>query len=171
MESREFTYCRICGQVIDPDSKKCRGCGKQYPKALSLQSAMILLLTIIMITSLLGNILLTLSTDKLSKNLSEAKKEISTLDNKNDKQRSENRKLEQQIKNLEEKNKEYTEKVTAMTAENDFFNKFIVLVADNGSKTYHKYNCSIFQNCDSFWAYNTVAAISEGYYPCSNCCN
>lgn len=51
----------------------------------------------------------------------------------------------------------------------DFMNTYVVFVNNNGSNTYHKYDCSSFTKAN-FWAYSTKLAENYGYTPCSNCC-
>ena len=50
-----------------------------------------------------------------------------------------------------------------------FIDDYVVVVEDDGTNLYHKYGCPKFLG-KSFWAFNTEAAESEGYKPCSFCC-
>lgn len=51
----------------------------------------------------------------------------------------------------------------------DFFDEYIVLVEDDNTNWYHKYECYRFKQRD-FWAYNIDQAENLGYEPCPNCC-
>ena len=51
----------------------------------------------------------------------------------------------------------------------DFFDEYIVLVENDNTNWYHKYECYRFKQRD-FWAYNIDQAENLGYEPCPNCC-
>lgn len=52
----------------------------------------------------------------------------------------------------------------------DFLIDNIAFVCDDYySAYYHKYTCSTFQTCESYWAYNIEAARGDGYRPCPDC--
>lgn len=60
--------------------------------------------------------------------------------------------------------------LNAVTSEKaNFLDAYVVFVNNDGSKLYHKYDCSNF-NRASFWAYSRKLAESNGYDPCPNCC-
>lgn len=50
----------------------------------------------------------------------------------------------------------------------DFMDEHIVIVGDDGSGLYHKFDCSDL-DLTYFWAFNTEAAISQGYRKCRKC--
>ena len=50
-----------------------------------------------------------------------------------------------------------------------FFDEYIVMVEDDTTNLYHKYECYRFKGED-FWAYNIDQAENLGYEPCPNCC-
>ncbi len=52
----------------------------------------------------------------------------------------------------------------------NFLDNYVVIVGDNGSKYYHKYECGLWRSCESIWIYNEEAARQDGYKPCSICC-
>ena len=51
----------------------------------------------------------------------------------------------------------------------DFFDEYIVVIEDDNTNLYHKYECYRFKGED-FWAYNIDNAEDLGYEPCPNCC-
>ena len=51
----------------------------------------------------------------------------------------------------------------------EFYDENIVLVNDDGTDRYHKYDCYKFGDYD-FWAFNVEFAESHGYEPCPDCC-
>ena len=178
MENQHYTYCRVCGEIIDPVSKKCSGCGKQYFKGVSLKTSVIIMLCIILAASFAGNIVLGIDDTRAREELveekndnEELKSDVKKLKEENKTQKRAYQELETTHNALVEENRQTQETLNATSAELDFYDRCIVLVADNGSKKYHKYDCYIFQNCDSFWAYNTEAAEANGYTACPQCHN
>lgn len=51
-----------------------------------------------------------------------------------------------------------------------FYERYIVVLPNDNSETYHIYGCS---NCDtsSFWIYTIDDAKAADYHPCDNCCS
>lgn len=76
-------------------------------------------------------------------------------DQKLEKTSEEKRKLEQEVKQDREKL--------------DFLDEYIVMVEDDNTDLYHKYECYKFKGKD-FWAYNIDQAEALGYEPCPYCC-
>jgi len=81
--------------------------------------------------------------------------------------------LEQAVKDLDKQVVKYKSKYFGEKNEKEkvltFFRKHIAFIVDNGSRVYHTYDCRIFQNADSYWAYNVAAAEGDGYSPCAEC--
>lgn len=50
----------------------------------------------------------------------------------------------------------------------DFYDTYIVIVPDDGSGLYHKYDCAYLDRSCDFWAFNIEAAKNQ-YKPCSHC--
>lgn len=50
----------------------------------------------------------------------------------------------------------------------DFYEKYVALVPDNGTKYYHIYGCEDFGD-SVFWAFNINQAEDKGYQPCAKC--
>lgn len=146
-ESKKF--CSHCGGGIDPITKKCNGCGKQYFKGIKFNkfSVAIIVISMILVTSVILNIIqynkidtMMLRQTYLEDETKELYKELSELRST----RWENQGLA------------------------NFVDKYVVFIEDNGTKRYHKYNCEDFKG-ESFWVFNTEAAEGEGYYACPKC--
>lgn len=84
-----------------------------------------------------------------------------------------------EIADMEETNEKTVERLeTKVAAQNillngyremgNFFDEHVVFVEDDGTDLYHKYGCDRFAG-DSFWAFNSEAAIDQGYQPCEVC--
>lgn len=98
----------------------------------------------------------------MSSELSIAREEVSTL-------QQEKANFDKTL--LKEKHKYtelYYEKI-ALEKVIRFFDEHIALVVSDGSMLYHTYDCRIFQDADSFKAYNVKAAENDGYKPCKEC--
>lgn len=172
--SQPVKYCSYCGQAINPVTKKCNGCGKQYFKGISWKAVLTTMVIVLFVVSFAGNIVLCFKNVELNKAFIEAQNNadtLSSLQKSNTDLKEEIAELERKISDLEEENKQYYDYWVDSFNEIAFYDEHIVFVADNGTNLYHKYDCSIFQNSESFWAYNTEAAEYEGYRPCSNCCD
>lgn len=49
-----------------------------------------------------------------------------------------------------------------------FFDKYAVIVGED-QYYYHTYDCPNISSFESFWIYNTAAAVGRGYHPCPTC--
>jgi len=141
-EKPAVKYCSRCGSQIDPISKKCSGCGKQYFKGISWKPLLIGLLIFGLIVSIVLNVVLFVKLQK--------KPTYIVQDNDEDFYSW----LDRQ---------EMQEKA-------DFMDDYIVLIEDDNTNLYHKFGCSRFKG-NSFLAFNSEAAISEGFKPCPQCIN
>ncbi len=64
------------------------------------------------------------------------------------------------------------ERIDIMNDKTSFFDDHAVIVLNDGSGKYHKYDCLHRVISDSrFWIYNIEAAIDRGYEACSLCCD
>ena len=152
-------YCSRCGNGIDPITKKCTGCGKQYFKGITIKGLLIVTLSVLFTVSFAGNIILSYA-------ISSSKEEYDEFKNSNKTRiaalKSEISELEERYKTLKNKYYEANEKAT-------FMDKHVVFVEDDGTKLYHKYDCIKFSK-NSFWAFNVEATKNAGYKPCPICC-
>ena len=133
-------YCSRCGNVIDIETKKCIGCGKQYFHGVVLLrnnwKKIINIITVVFLIISIGiNIVL----------LSKVNNQYTGLDKDDDfSYWSQNH-----------------DKV-------EFIDEHIVFVEDDGTDFYHKYECYKFVG-NYFWAYNIELAEYNGYKPCPLC--
>ena len=49
----------------------------------------------------------------------------------------------------------------------DFYERYVVLIADDETNLYHNYDCPRFQTCEYFWIYTLEEARDSGFEPCS----
>lgn len=50
----------------------------------------------------------------------------------------------------------------------EFLDKYVVFVMNDGSKTYHTYDCESFTHAN-FWTYSPKLAEAQGFRPCGKC--
>ena len=152
VNSKKVRYCSRCGKIIDPDTKKCTGCEKQYFKAPSPKTVIFILWGIMLALSIVINVVLLATVNKLQNNSNDVAIVGTSAEQ-----------LKEENERLKEKLRENTEKL-------DFVDAYCVFVEDDGSDFYHKYECPLFTG-KSFWIYNIDAAEQNGLKPCLHCCN
>lgn len=166
-------YCSCCGNAIDPATKKCRGCGKQYFKGVSWKAVLTTMAIIVFLLSFAGNFILCFTNIKLNKALEEAQSDsttVSSLQKSNNELSKEILELRAEIAGLKEDKSELQSQIREYTSEIAFYDEFVVFVEDDGTNLYHNYDCYKFK-AEGFWAFNIDAAKDEGYKPCSLCCD
>lgn len=142
---KKVRYCKFCGGEIDSEIKKCTSCGKQYfrmPKRFG-----VIVLAILCVILLGLNVLQYYEISAMRSDLETAGYKLNARDSL--------------ISSLNEKVSEYKDIA-------EFMDNHIVIVSDDGTRMYHKYGCEDL-DLSYFWAYNTEAAESKGYYPCNKC--
>lgn len=127
----KIRYCTRCGNVIDPDTKKCTGCGKQYFRGFRLRTILFVLSLII---SLVCNCHLYKSNTTLQSELENLNQTYNNLEQIYNDLILENSNLSNTIINLKEElftlqNQSYiyAEKIR-------FYDKHIVFIVDSNSK-------------------------------------
>jgi len=149
-------FCSRCGGLIDNETKRCTGCGKQYFKGFkfTFSSFAIILLVILLAISIIYSLTLAQELNENAARIKELSELRASLVNKVDE-------LTRKITNLEyeaQKNRELV----------DFVDDHVVFVEDDGTNWFHKFECNRFRG-DYFWAYNTEKAVQLGYTPCPYC--
>lgn len=152
-------YCSRCGHGVDPLTKKCTGCGKQYFKGITARGFLIAMFVFLFVVSFAGNIILFYTTISIREEYAELKKANSLKIVA----------LNQEISELKRENSSLQVSFYEHAQKANFMDKHIVLVEDDGTKLYHKYDCDNLPK-KSFWAFNTEAAKGNGYKPCPICC-
>lgn len=137
-------YCKMCGSLIDSETKKCTSCGKQFFKLPKLNKTVLL---VIICSVLLGlNIFQCIQ-------LTQTKTTIVT----------QNKTIQKQEEKLAGK----TNWNISGRTKTSFMNEYIVIINDR-EKTYHKFGCKYLRR-SSFLAYNVANAKALGYRACSSC--
>ena len=158
-------YCSKCGNGIDPVTKICAGCGKQYFKGLPWKKIRVVLVFVLITVSIGLNVYIYSIYDVAQESLGIAHETITILTKKNNELENDAAKLRLNISALNKSLREYQDLA-------DFCDEYVVFVRDDGTDLYHKFACDRFQNqSKSFWAFNISAAKNKGHTPCPNCCN
>lgn len=176
-------YCSRCGSLIDSETKVCTGCGKKYFKGIRLskkssQSRRIfpvvlsIVLAVILAASVAGNILQYVRyQEELSSNdqtvltqgsrIINLQRKVNDLDLQVRTKDSTIKTLEQEIAVLEEEAWDNWLKL-------HFYDTYVEIVPDDGTRKYHKWGCSKLDKSNGFWIFNTEAAAAD-YKKCTYC--
>lgn len=164
-------YCSLCGNPIDPVTKKCQGCGKQYFKGFTFKTVLEAMACTFLVFSLGVNIFLCFIISDFKEDFSEQTKDISTLTANNNQLETDNTALQSTIADLKKEKNSLRVKLGNYAEAIAFYEKYFVMVADDGTDLYHNYDCYSFQACDTFWIYYLDDAVEDGYEPCPRCCD
>ena len=169
-------FCKLCGDPIDPVTRKCTGCKKQYFRLPTFTDKHWFIAALAVACAVILFLLFTLSAK--SNQVAELAATVADLESKlaaaeqdasYQKQKVETNKT--QLDGLRRANEELRDKVSDMEEKVQFFDRHAVFVLDDGSKEYHTYDCAWRKYSGlSFWIYNTEAAESKGYKP-HFCCD
>ncbi len=145
-------YCQKCGGVVDPETKKCTKCGKQYFKFPTnmVRKGIAAFLFLVMAA---GLIYLYTQNQALAQELDVKTKEAS--------------RIEGQLKIADNNANDWREKYLSIYNEYNFYHQYAVIVQD-GVTNYHSYGCPRL-DYSYFWIYNKEAAVGRDYDPCPEC--
>lgn len=154
-------FCKLCGGLIDPVTRKCTGCRKQYFRLptfagnrwLVVATAVSCVITLLLLFALWEK---SSQIDVFRATIADQER---TIDD-----------LEMTIADKSEVVDYLKQENRDMRKEIWFYDNHVVFIGDDGTKKYHKYGCDDL-DLSYFWAYNTEAANDKGYKPCSKCCN
>lgn len=142
-------YCSRCGNPIDPITKQCEGCGKQYFKGIPWRKVFLTLFVFLFIISAGLNVIFIMVCNDFSDENSQQSMAI-------DEMRKEKINIEIELKSIY---KQFDE-----------INRSVVFIEDDQTRLYHRFSCE--KNLgQSFWAYNLDLAKEKGYKPCELCHN
>lgn len=153
-------YCSRCGALIDFKTKTCTGCGKKYFKIrINKFSVVITIMSIVIVALSTLNIYQFTTSNNTNKELIQ---QLSSLEKQIGNKDSSIKYLKSLIDDSNEKYLEYLQEL-------NFFRNSAVIVGDDGTKKYHKYNCSKLDTTDGYWIFNEEYAEYKGYKKCSEC--
>lgn len=143
-------YCSKCGSLINNETKRCSGCGKQYFKGIKLTkfSISVIALTLIIVVTSAICISQALRIQDLIDDIFELEDDIELL--------------EDDIEILEDKERKYLKEI-------QFFNNNAEIVPNDDTNLYHKWGCKALDLSSGFFIFNTKQAISRDYTSCPYC--
>ena len=183
----KLRYCKLCGAPIDPVTRKCTDCRKQYFRLPHLNKKHLFIgvgtLVAVVVVILMTCLVLRLSTAEAK--VEELNAQVETLNAELANQKNLVEKytkaassyssslgsLQTKYDDLYKENIDLRTQNTSMSSKISFYDWAVVIVPDDGSKKYHKYGCSYLDMSDGFYAYNPENARYFGYKPCSHCCD
>ena len=152
----KIKYCSRCGTLIDPNTKKCTGCGKQYFKGVSAKALLCILISCVLIVSLVFNVVLYVKYDEKKVECEKYKVECDEYKDK-------------PTYIVTNDNEEYLDYWSQNHNKVELVDASIVFIENDGSELYHKYECDKFLG-DDWWAHNVEYAEYLGYESCPKCC-
>lgn len=174
-------FCKLCGNPIDPVTRKCTGCKKQYfrPPVFTGKHYFIAATAIACAAVLFLLFALAAKNNhvaELTTRVSELEGELAVKDGTIQEYERSDTNLRivisvhgSTIERLQKENDD-------MRAEIRFYENHVVLVPDDGSNEYHTYGCVWRKYYETTYKktyriFTTEAAKSKGYKPCSSCCD
>jgi len=167
-------FCKHCGSPVDPSTKKCTGCGKQYfrlpsRKGSSLTWKVVTILSVITACLCIYRIFqLETQLSDMQALVTEQEAQITELNETKDRLQKRIAEHSSNVASLTRENNSLKNQNNKMNQVYDFCNDHIVVVSDDGTRKYHKIQCPYFDD-SYFWAYNLEAAQQQDYQPCSFC--
>lgn len=171
-------FCKLCGNPIDPVTRKCTGCRKQYfrppiftDKHYFIAATAVACVAVVVLLVMLISQRSTYESQiaELSEQVSDLENELDHLTRSLDGYKRSDTNLRSQLSSTRETIERLQEENDDMSSEIAFYDRHIVFIADDGTNKYHNYRCP-YLDTSHFWAYNTENAKGQGYKPCSHCC-
>lgn len=160
-KQKKNRFCKLCGSLIEPQSKCCTGCGKKYFKIRIPKKYIYPAVSILIIIGLsVGFIYQTYQKNQILEQKNSALEyKQSTIDS-----------LRGEIDRLESE-QESAVKILKLSIEKAaFLDKYIAIIETGTGNVYHKHGCEELEENSSFIAYNIKIAEAKGYKPCTKCC-
>lgn len=152
-------YCKKCGNLIDPISKKCSGCGRRYFKLAFCKKHIYPIISVTLILGLsVGFIYQTYQKNQI---LDQKNSALDFKQSTIDSLRDEIDRLESKLRDAEKTNLVIERKASLL-------DDCIGLISENNN-FYHKYGCEDLDTESGFISYNKLMAEYKGYKPCPKC--
>lgn len=178
----KLRFCKHCGSPIDPATRQCTGCGKQYfrppvlrKKHLAIAAGVLVCAAVVF---LVFNLVSSLAAQKDA-----AQAQVDDLNARITELESTVAEKERQIEVYKRNEDAYRVKLTRKSEEYDklreentmyrdllgFYEEYVACIGDTGDMIYHRFPCP-YMEMDSGWVIFSVPfAESQGYDPCPYC--
>ena len=168
-------YCSRCGSVIDNKTKTCTGCGKQYFRGFKFTKFSVAVIILVLVIAILSTVcvLQFLNTQRIDRanqaEMDKLESKISSLEQQVKNKESTIKAKDSTIKRLEGEIEDLEDEKWDNWAKLSFYDRSVVIIPDDGSKTYHKYGCSKLDTSNGYWILNEEATDYYGYKKCTKC--
>lgn len=171
-------FCKLCGDPIDPATRKCTGCSKQYFRPPVFQKKHLAItagvLVCIAVALLIFNLASRLSAADAQ--IAELNSQIAELEDTVAEQKRQITIYKRNEDNYSTKLSKKTEQCNELRDENvmlkdllSFYEENIVFVCNNNPKVYHKFACPYVDAAEGIYSYNIQLVVSWDYKPCPRC--
>lgn len=168
-------YCKLCGNPVDTDTRKCTNCGKQYLRnpLKSIPRSTLITFSLLCICLILSLVTINRQTKKIISLEATVSQLNSTITDLNSTVTSRESAIAQYREQIEAKNKR-TQKLVSENNELEeksyYVDRNIAFIREDGTRVYHRYDCFMYKYSDSpFSVYSISSAMNKGYKPCSYC--
>lgn len=160
VKKTKITFCKKCGHMIDPETKKCTGCGKQYfkIKPINKNICVISCLAIFLLSSVTYNIFLLYDRQQNAEMIDEMNKQMGIYRNT--------------ILQLDEANRYQSTQMDEfmdLWDTSEFLRDNAAVIPNDGSNLFHRYWCDKLDLSSGYWILNREFAVGEGYEQCPDC--
>lgn len=164
-------YCSRCGGVIDPQSKRCTGCGKQYFRGIRFKkcSAATIVLSLVIVALMGLNVYQLIIHFRNKEAFYQAQTTAQTLKKEN---ADLNTKVNSQKVTIQIKEDE----IASLKNSTDLYELYfdfcfdhVRIIGNDGTNVYHRYACNKLDMSNGFLVLNSEAADYQNYTRCSSC--
>ncbi|MBQ9330367.1 MAG: hypothetical protein IJ221_05205, partial [Oscillibacter sp.] len=159
-------YCRRCGGQIDPGTRRCTRCQKQYFR-FTAGLAVSLVLGLALVVSAAFHVRQSRSAAALRETIDALQLQNAELQGQSGQREAGMQLLENRLAIKDEKLRDLNEQLSTLQDGEDLYSRYIVLVGDSWDRCYHKYSCALLPR--SFWPLWIDDAKAAGYQPCPLC--
>lgn len=174
----KLRFCKHCGSPIDPATRKCTGCGKQYFRPPVLRKKYLFIAAGVLACAAVVVLMVNLTSQKNAA-LSQVDELTARISQLEDTVAEKERQIEVYKRNedayqvkLARKTEEYDKLREENTMYKDFisfYEEYVACVGDTGDMIYHRFPCPYMEMDNNWDIFSVPYAKSRGYTPCPYC--
>lgn len=174
----KLRYCKLCGAPIDPVTRKCTDCRKQYfrppvlrKKHLFIGAAVLACAVVVfLVFNLVSQKNIALSkVDQLTAQITELENTVAEKDRQIDVYKSNEDAYKVKLSRKAEEYDAIREENTMLKDFVNFYEKYVACVGDIGDMIYHRFPCPYMEMDNNWDIFSVPYAESLGYVPCPYC--
>ena len=174
----KLRYCKLCGAPIDPVTRKCTDCRKQYfrppvlhKKHLAIAAGVLACATVVFLVSGLASQkdaaqaqvdALNARIAELESAVAEKERQIEVYKRNEDSYQIKLTRKSEEYDKLREENTMYKDFL-------DFYEEYVAFIGDGESVDYHRFPCPYMDVSEGFYVYSISLLEEYGYDPCPYC--